>query len=59
MLVPKDRFCSDCNLNKNMITHYIFHKANYPLLLLNINNGITLCKPCHYEVHYGKKGGDV
>jgi len=31
--------------------HHIFHKALYPKLSLNLNNGICLCKDHHNEVH--------
>ena len=32
-------------------SHHILHKAKYPELSLNPNNGIPLCKQHHYEVH--------
>ena len=32
-------------------THHIFHKAKYPKLSLNLNNGIPLCMIHHNEVH--------
>jgi len=35
-------------------SHHIIHKATYPTLSLNLNNGISLCDRCHNEVH-GKK----
>jgi len=36
------------------VAHHIIHKATYPKLSLNLNNGISLCNRCHNEVH-GKK----
>jgi hypothetical protein len=30
---------------------------NNPKLSLNLNNGVSLCIPCHKELHYGRKGG--
>lgn len=42
--------CQVCNM-KSEISHHILHKAKYPTLSLNVNNGISLCKPCHNEVH--------
>lgn len=33
------------------IAHHILYKAKIPELSLNINNGITICQDCHYEVH--------
>lgn len=35
-------------------SHHIFHRAKYPKLALNLNNGIALCDHHHFEVH-GKK----
>lgn len=32
-------------------SHHILHKAKYPELSLNTNNGIPLCKKHHHEVH--------
>lgn len=40
-----------CCPNKAVISHHIIHKAKYPALSLNVNNGISLCLKCHYEVH--------
>ena len=34
--------------------HHIIHKATYPTLSLNLNNGISLCDRCHNEVHGNK-----
>lgn len=42
--------CQVCNM-KSEISHHIVHKSKYPELSLNVNNGIPLCKKCHYEVH--------
>lgn len=44
--------CQICGSKEDLNVHHILHKAKYPELSLNINNGITLCQqPCHYEVH--------
>ncbi|KKN46038.1 hypothetical protein LCGC14_0677320 [marine sediment metagenome] len=46
--------CQICNTEGNSKTlhaHHMFYKANYPQLSLNLNNVITLCKPCHEETH--------
>ena len=47
----RDKCCKICGSTKNLNAHHILYKANYPQLSLNINNGITLCKPCHEELH--------
>lgn len=52
--------CKVCGVDGTYSTlrsHHLLYKNNYPLLSLNINNGITLCIPCHKEVH-NPKGGD-
>ena len=43
--------CVLCESKIDVISHHILHKSKYPKLSLNINNGITLCKKCHKEVH--------
>lgn len=42
--------CQICP-NTATVAHHIIHKAKYPGLSLNVNNGIPLCDTCHYEVH--------
>ena len=44
--------CQTCGDKNNLNAHHIIHKSDYPYLTFNINNGITLCKKCHHEVHY-------
>ena len=45
-----NQVCQICGESSD-IAHHIFHKANYPELAFNRNNGIALCNQCHYEVH--------
>ena len=42
--------CQNCG-DKAVNSHHIIHKKTYPQLMLNINNGISLCKKCHDECH--------
>lgn len=42
--------CQICG-RKADVAHHILYKALYPQLCLNINNGISLCQGCHYELH--------
>ena len=39
-----------------LASHHIKNKWNYPSLALDLNNGITLCRRCHYDFHlkYGR-----
>ena len=46
----RDGLCQVCG-GVGQISHHIIHKKHYPRLSLNVNNGITLCKWCHSEVH--------
>jgi hypothetical protein len=46
------QYCLCIGRTTNAIhTHHIFQKAVHPLLSLNPNNGIPLCKEHHLEVH--------
>lgn len=49
----KDKMCQVCNSKDNLISHHILHKLKYPQLSLNLNNGVTLCRYCHHEAHFG------
>jgi len=44
-------YCHVCGSTKQIEIHHIFHKVKYPLLSLNENNGIPLCRFCHYQAH--------
>ncbi len=53
----RDNFqCQVCGYNKSgaLEAHHKKPRNKYPELLLDVDNGITLCKKCHKEVHYGK-----
>jgi len=53
----RDKFeCVVCGSIIKVIAHHIFYKIFYPKLALNKNNGISLCKRCHDELHYLKVG---
>jgi hypothetical protein len=42
---------------EKLISHHILYKSNYPLLSLNLNNGITVCKVGHIDSHLFDKWG--
>ena len=50
----RDKLCQNCG-GLGEISHHLLFKSLYPKLMLNRNNGITLCKSCHSELHYGRK----
>lgn len=43
--------CQYCGSIKNLQAHHILSKSKHPEFALFLNNGITLCEPCHYEEH--------
>ena len=42
---------SSLKLNQDLNAHHIKEWAKYPNLRYKRNNGITLCVPCHREIH--------
>jgi len=54
-----DYTCQDCGADGNkeevyLVAHHIKSWAEHPDLRFDVNNGTTLCVPCHELVHYGK-----
>ena len=45
--------CQKCGNNKGdiLIAHHIKLFSNHPELRLAVDNGITVCKPCHQLIH--------
>jgi len=43
--------CVCCDSNRNLHAHHIYSYHSHPELRVDIDNGITLCKDCHYEFH--------
>ena len=46
----RDKFtCKKCGTkNRRLLqVHHIRRRADFPMLTMEINNGITLCKKCH------------
>ncbi len=54
--------CQKCGDNKggNLNAHHLKNFAEHPDLRFAIDNGITICIPCHLEFHkkYGQSGND-
>lgn len=56
----KDNFaCVKCDLEYDLQAHHIESFSSRPELVLDLNNGITLCYDCHKELHskYGFQVG--
>lgn len=47
----RDVVCQVCGTDKTLQAHHIIHRSKNPELSFVLNNGITLCKNCHYESH--------
>ena len=43
--------CKLCDSTTNINAHHFQPKQHFPELILDINNGITLCKKCHMLIH--------
>ncbi len=45
--------CTECGSKHNLHAHHIMPWSKYPSERLVLDNGITLCTPCHLEAHNG------
>lgn len=52
--------CAICGkVGGELNAHHIKSFSKYPKLRFDIDNGITLCKPCHVQVHKEKKDAGI
>lgn len=58
LVFERDKFyCQSCyDKGGELNAHHIKSFANFPNKRFDVNNGITLCRPCHIATH-SKKGG--
>ena len=47
----RDKHCQFCESTESLHAHHIFPRSRMPQLRYNLENGITLCQPCHVQVH--------
>lgn len=50
--------CQDCGVHcepKNIIAHHLKEFADYPELRFDVDNGLTLCRTCHFNRHHHKE----
>ena len=48
--------CEFCQ--QELYAHHIKSFHEYPDLRFDVNNGVTLCRDCHYHLKSDRKGGD-
>lgn len=51
VLKRDNRTCQDCGEKKILVAHHIKRYKDYKELRLDVNNGRTLCRQCHWEAH--------
>lgn len=47
----RDKVCQECGADEQLHAHHIKRWKDYPSLRYDLNNGITLCQPCHERAH--------
>jgi len=59
-VLARDEYkCLLCLSKKNLHVHHIIQVATNPSKACDVDNGITLCKPCHQLMHSEKKRKDT
>jgi len=44
--------CANCGDTYNLDTHHVHGFLKYPELRYEVENGLVLCEPCHYGLHF-------
>lgn len=55
VLIRDNYKCTNCGAKENLQVHHIKPFALYPELRFQIDNGITLCRSCHKEIHANER----
>ncbi|WP_414894448.1 MULTISPECIES: HNH endonuclease [unclassified Sphingomonas] len=51
-VLSRDEYqCRNCGKADDLQAHHIIRWVDDPAQRLNVDNGITLCRPCHMEEH--------
>lgn len=56
-VIDRDKKCVKCGTTEGLEAHHIKHFADYPEMALDLDNGITLCKKCHIQLHKEERNG--
>ena len=51
-LVKRSGFCEKCGDTTYLAAHHIIYKSQSNFLRCDPNNGITLCRGCHFWIHH-------
>lgn len=55
-----DWTCQECGMKGCMLhPHHIKSYTYYPELRYEVDNGITLCVPCHHQTHWGRRQNET
>ncbi len=57
LVYSRDNYtCRQCSSNESgkLNAHHIKPVNNFPELILEVGNGLTVCTDCHKEIHYAK-----
>lgn len=50
--------CQRCSkTGGRVVAHHLYSYKHFPTMRLDLNNGVTLCKECHYDFHINYKKG--
>ena len=57
-VIRRDRRCQVCGSIKNRHAHHLNHASYFVDQRFDPDNGICLCRDCHYQFHINYKGGN-
>jgi 5-methylcytosine-specific restriction endonuclease McrA len=56
LVLERDNYeCQECGCDLNLHIHHIKSVSKFPELVNELSNLITLCKTCHYNLHFHKE----
>lgn len=60
VLTRDQRTCQQCGSKRHLHAHHVLFLSTHPELMFDVDNGLTLCHPCHDNLHAeaGRIDGD-